>query len=353
MQRTWATIYAIFCTLLMVVGFIAAFYFSWLSGAGDSIACLIGMVIGFMLSSTVHELGHVLFASLSGMECVYVKCFCFAFEREMDGKMKISFVSPFADDRTQVLPKHSQNMQNRACAYTLGGLAFGLLFLLIVSAVALITTFLGVPSYLFWGMLPYAAYLFLLNAVPLEYASGKTDMLVFLGIKKGYDAEKNMLSAMEIHGFLYEGKSFAEIDEEKYYDLPQLCEDEPLYAVILDLRYRYHLEKEEYDKAADCLNRLAQSQAYLPDEELEKVAAELTYMHALNADLESAEESGKLCRDFLQKEQVTSKRVLATFSAAFGKTDAAETLKVQAIELLETERIAGVRKFEEKLLSRI
>ncbi len=353
MQRTWATIYAIFCTLLMVAGFIAAFYFSWLSGTGDSIACLIGMVIGFILSSTVHELGHILFATLSGMECVYVKFFCFAFGRAIDGKMRFSFVSPFADDKTQVLPKHSQNMQSRACAYTLGGLAFGLLFLLVVLAAALITTYLGLPSNLFWGMLPYAAYLFLLNVVPLEYVNGKTDMLVFLGIKKGYDAEKTMLSAMEIHGCLYEGKSFAEIDKDKYYGLPQLCEDEPLYAVILDLRYRYHLEKEEYEKAADCLNRLAQSQAYLADEELEKVAAELTYMHALNGDLEGAEESGKLCRDFLQKELVTAKRVLAAFSSAFGKTDAAEALKAQAIELLETEMLAGVRKFEEKLLSRI
>jgi len=353
MQRTWATIYAIFCTLLMAAGFIAAFYFSWLSGTGDILACLIGMLIGFMFSSTVHELGHILFATLSGMECVYVKFFCFAFGRGTDGKMKLSLVSPFADDRTQVLPKHSKNMQSRACAYTLGGLAFGSLFLLIVLVVALITTCLGAPSYLFWGMLPYAAYLVLLNVVPLEYASGKTDMLVFVGLKKGYDAEKTMLSAMEIHGCLYEGKSFAEIDEGKYYDLPQLCEDEPLYAVILDLRYRYHLEKEEYEKAADCLNRLAQSQAYLPDEELEKVAAELTYMHALNGDLESAEESGKLCREFLQKELVMSKRVLAAFSAAFGKADAAEALKAQAEELLTTERLVGVRKFEELLLSRI
>ena len=353
MRRTWTTIYAIFCTLLMVAGFVAAFYFSWISGIGDTVACLCGMLVGFVLSSTVQELGHVLFASLSAMECVYVKCFCFAFERASDGKMKLSFVSPFADDRTQVLPKHSQNIQNRACAYTLGGLVFSLAFLLIVLAVGVVMACLGAPAYFFWGVVPYAAYLFLLNVAPLEYASGKTDMLVFLGIKKGYHAEKTMLSAMEIHGCLYEGKSFAEIDESKYYDLPQLCEDEPLYAVMLDLRYRYHLEMEEYEKAADCLNRLAQSQAYLPDEELEKVAAELTYMHALNGDLESAEESGKLCRDFLQKELVTAKRVLAAFSAAFGKTDAAESLKAQAAGLLDAERMAGVRKFEEKLLSRI
>ena len=96
-----------------------------------------------------------------------------------------------------------------------------------------------------WGMVPYAAYLFLLNLPPVEYASGKTDTLVYLGLKKGYDGEKNMLSAMEIQGQLYEGKSFAEIDETLYFDNPQLCEDEPLFAVMLDLKYRYFLEKEK------------------------------------------------------------------------------------------------------------
>lgn len=353
MKRTWTTIYAIFCTLLMVAGFIAAFYCSWISGMGDTVACLIGMLVGFIFASALHELGHVLFAAFAEMECVYVKFFCFAFIKADDGKMKFSILSPFADDRTQVLPKHSKNMSNRACAYTLGGLAVSLLFLIVVLAVALITTFLGSPGYFFWGILPYTAYLFLLNVVPLEYDSGKTDMLVFVGIKKGYDAEKTMLSAMEIHGSLYEGKSFAEIDESKYYDLPQLCEEEPLYAVMLDLRYRYHLEKGEYEKAADCLNRLAQSQAYLADEELERVAAELTYMHALNGDLESAEESGKLCREFLQTEHVTPKRILAAFSMAFGKVEAAEALKAQAAELLETESLPGVRKFEQELISRI
>ena len=345
MRKTWTTIYAIFCTLLMVGGFVAAFYFSWLSGVGEAVACLCGMLVGFILSSTVHELGHVIFASASAMECVYVKFFCVAFWRAPDGKMKMTFVSPFADDRTQVIPRHSQNMYKRACAYTLGGLMFSLAFLVIVLGVALITSCFGSFAYFFWGVIPYAAYLFLLNVVPLEYASGKTDMLVFIGLKKGYDAEKTMISAMEIHGCLYEGKTFAEIEERKYYELPQLCEDEPLYAVMLDLRYRYHLEKEEYEKAANCLNRLAQAQAYLSDEELEKVAAELTYMHTFNGDLEGAEESGKLCRDFLQRETMTAKRVLAAFSAAFGSREAAE--------LLKCERIAGLRKFEEILLSRI
>ena len=224
---------------------------------------------------------------------------------------------------------------------------------MILLAAAILTTCLGATSFLLWGIVPYAAYLTILNVVPCEYASGKTDMLVLVGLQKGYDTEKNMLSAMEIQGQLYAGKSFSEIDESYYYDVPQLCEDEPLYAVMLDLRYRYHLEKGETDKAVDALTRLTMSQVYLPDLEMEKIAAEVTYMHSLQGNLVYAQEMGEACYEFLQGDSVTAKRVLAAFSAAFGKEDAVPELKRQAQDALQNERILGVRKFEEILLSRI
>ncbi|MFQ7079555.1 MAG: hypothetical protein ACLRSW_17405 [Christensenellaceae bacterium] len=75
-------------------------------------------------------------------------------------------------------------------------------------------------------------------------------------------AGKCLISAMEIHGKLAEGKSFSEIDEKFYFDLPQLPEDEPMYAIILDLRYRYYLERGK-GRAADCLNRLASASPIL------------------------------------------------------------------------------------------
>jgi hypothetical protein len=179
-------------------------------------------------------------------------------------------------------------------------------------------------------------------------------MAVYLGLKNGNDAEKNMLSAMEIHGCLSEGKSFAEIDEKFYFDTPQLAEDEPLFAVMLDLRYRYYLDKNEIEKAADCLNRLLPCvRDYLPEPEAEKIAAEFVYIHSILQDLERAEECGKTCQAYLRGETVTAKRVLAAFSAAFGKTESVAPLLEQAEELLKKERIAGVAKFEKNLLSKI
>ena len=140
-------------------------------------------------------------------------------------------------------------------------------------------------------------YSFLLNIAPAEYPGGKTDTAVYIGLKKGYDAEKNMLSAMEIQGQLSQGKSFAEIDEGLYFNLPQLCEDEPMFAIMLDLRYRYYLDKQDMDNAAACLNRLVGILDYLPLTECEKIAAELVYMNVLRGEMPQAEESTPVATD--------------------------------------------------------
>jgi hypothetical protein len=222
---------------------------------------------------------------------------------------------------------------------------------LIVSAI-LVQVF-AKASYLLWGILPYMGYLFLFNILPLEYPNGKTDVGVCIGIKKGGSVEKNMLSAMEIQGQLSEGKSFAEIEETWYTDVPQLCEDEPMFAVMVDLRYRYYLEKQDMDKAAACLNRLVDIMDYMPLQEAEKVAAELVYMNALRGEMPEAEENSKACQTFLRGNTATAKRVLAAWSAASGHVEHAKALLEQAEQCLRSERIEGVKKFEKILLTRI
>ena len=352
MRRKLATIYAIFCLALLLAGLSLVFYFAWNAGTNELVKALVSIVLSLILAPTLHELGHIFFAFSCDMELNYAKFFCFQVQR-ISGRLRFCLASPFAPDETQVVPKRGGDMKKRATFYTLGGLIVQGAFTFLFTCVAVVLACCGIQSFLFWGFLPYAWYLFLLNVAPFAYPSGKTDMLVYLGLKKGESVEKNMLNAMEIQGRLYAGESFAEIEETLYFSAPQLCEDEPLYAMMLDLQYRYYLEKNELEKAAERLNRLASAQAYLTEKEVEKIAAELTYMHALNGDYERAEESGKLCQNYLKENNPTAKRILAAYSAAFGKTDAARVLIAQAQELMGNERMLGARRFEEKLLSRI
>lgn len=351
-KRTLTAVYATALTILFVAGLVFAFYFAQKQGVCEAVACIIGIVLSFALAPFFHELGHIVFALAMKMQIVYAKFFCVKLVR-IKGKLKMRFASPFRADETQAMPKNAENMEKRAKLYTLGGLFFSLAFVFAIALEATLFALLSSSHYLLWGILPYSAYLFLLNAVPLEYAGGKTDVRVYQGLNRKEPVETTMLCAMQIQGFLAEGKSFAEIDEDLYFRAPQLAEDEPLFAVMLDLRYRYFIEKGEAEKASDCLNRLINAEAYLPDAELEKVAGECVYMYSLLGDLARAEECGKVAKGYLAQEHATAKRILTAFTARFGEKEKAEILKKQAETALETEQVAGVKKFEKILLSRI
>lgn len=352
MNARLSKLYAIGCTLLLLAGLITAFVFAWGLGVNAMIACIVGVVVSLIVAPIIHELGHIAFAKCANMQVVYAKFFCFRLF-DKDGKLRFGFASPFAPDRTQVLPKTGGDMLSRAKKYAIGGLVFSGLILLVIAVLAILFASVSRTNFFLFGALPYLAYLFFLNAVPAYYDSGKTDMAVYIGLKKGEPEEQNMLSAMEIQGRLYAGESFGEIDEKLYIDTPQLCQDQPLYAVMLDLRYRYYLEKERLDDAADALNRLVQNQAYLTADETEKIATELVYMHAINGDTESAKQSSNYCKEFLQGESAQAKRALAAYCLAIGKTEEAEILIEQARIALKKERVKGVVKGEEILLSRL
>lgn len=351
-KKNWSTAYALFCLLLLIGGGVACFVFAYLQGVNEMAQAVIGIAIGLIVAPIVHELGHVFFAKLSNMSIQYVKAFCFSWRRT-GKKLHFRMVSPFAHDETQVIPNGGEDMQKRAYRYAVGGLiCSGVLWLLLLLASAIVTV-LWNANYLLWGASVYVGYLFLLNALPLEYASGKTDVAVCVGIKKGYDEEKVMLSAMYIQGEAVAGKHYGDIDEKFYFDIPVLAEDQPLFALILQLRYRYFVDKQLFEKAGQTLNRLASIEAYLTDDEWARVCAELVFMHALNNDAESAENCGRYCKTFLMGETATAKRVLATFTAVFGDKEKAKTLQESGFALLENEWIIGEKLWEEALLSRL
>lgn len=357
MRRVFGKVYAVLLLILMAAGesFII-FYFAWFKGqnrvAAVSLA-LVGWLLSCILAPTLHEAGHIVAAKRQNMRLKMSK-FSFFRLSEKEGKLYFSFASPFAAEETQSVPFKGGDMKKRALFYTAGGLIGGGLYLFVLLLAGFLTgLFSKNVCFLFWGGVPYAAYLFLLNAVPFVYGDGKTDAAILRGIVKEAGAEKAMVHAMEIYGELSEGKSFSEIDEKYYFDMPQLPEDEPMYAMMLELRYRYYVEKGDMQNAADCLNRLAASAEYLPQLQFDEVAAELVYMHSLNKDAERAEETGKLCKEYLGKDTAQAKRILAAYCAMLGKTEETRLLKEQAEGCLFREETEGIKKFEKVLLSRI
>ena len=349
MKRKLPIIFWIFLLAAMLASGVICFIFALKTSNQAGVKALVGFLCGVIFAPILHELGHALFAKNAKMQIVYLKCFIFQWLRK-GGKLRFSFASPFSSDQTQIVPKSSGNMQKRFLFFTLGGLILEGAFLLCMLVLSLVFTLCFSKNYFFWGTVPYLAYLFFLNAVPMEYASGKTDALIAKNLKKGASVEKATCTALEIQGKLFEGQTFAQIDGDLYNSFPVLCEEEPMFAMILHLKYRKYLEENELEKAAECLNRLLSSQEYLPQAELEKYAAELVYMHSVFGNRLLAQDSAKYCEDYLKSEEVAAKRALAAYCLAFGKYDAVMPLLTQARALLAKESILGLAKSEEKLL---
>lgn len=351
-MRKLARFCAVFTTALWLAGCVCVVAFAWKTSTLAIVWSVAGLLLSLCLSPSIHEWGHILFGKTQGMRLTYTKFFCFRMQ-EKGGKLRFSFASPFVAEQTQMIPKTGGNMKKRASVYTLGGILLGSIFFAAFAAAAISLVSIGRDvGFFFFGLLPYTGYLTLLNAFPVYYGDGATDGLVLKGVKNGEAEAANMLSAMEIFGRLSEGKSFSEIDEKLYFSLPVIPEDVPVYATIADLRYRYFLEKGDLDKAGAALNRLASLSGYLSEGQVEEIAAELCYMHAILGDLERMKEARKVCENYLSSETAQAKRIEAAYYAAAGERDRAEAARERATALLKKERISGKRKAELILLGR-
>lgn len=346
-NRFFAIGWQIVCIVLAVGSTVVFGYHAYRSGGSALLLLAIGLLVGVIIAPIFHETGHVLVARSVQMECVYYKAFCFSMQR--DGKKRTwRLVSPFLDDQTQVVPQKGGDMQRRAIRYTLGGLLLsGVVLAGLIAAIALTR----VTQSLWIGATIPTAYLFLMNVLPLAYFSGKTDILIYRGLKRGEPAEKAMVAAMEIQGRLFEGDTFSEIDA-TWYVMPPLCEDEPLFSILLDLQYRRELDRGDIEQAAMRLNRLAQLQPYLTQEELQSTAAELVYMHSMTGDLVAAEKNLEIAATFLERETATAKRILSAYYFEKGDKERGEALRICGLSLCEKEHIKGIARFEERLLKR-
>lgn len=350
MKGIWTKIFAWLLLLLMLGGMICVVCFA-VNDTPLLIKAVIGVAFSLVIAPIVHELGHVIFAKANKMQVQYCKCFCFRFYRA-GGKAHFGLCNPFAPDETQVVPKGADDMQRRATAYAAGGLVFGGALAFATLAVCIVAWCVSYTAFFAFAMLPYTAYLFLLNAIPAEYASGKTDALVVRGLQKGEAAETAMLNVFRIHGELYEGKSFAEICEEYYFSAPQLPMDEPLYVATLDLRYHYYLETKEYEKASDCLKRIMAAQEYLLDDEVYDLEREIAYISLLGGSAEALKKSTEANPEFWTEDCVKAKRVLALYAASAGDMERAQLLVCQGKGLLSTLSLEGERKHETLLMER-
>ncbi len=350
-RQAFSKIYAIALTIAFVGAEILLLCMPAFRSTDGALSLIEGLIVALIFAPTIHEIGHISFALAQGMKLRYSKFFCVKIQKQ-GGRYAFSLANPFVADETQVVPTRGGDMKRRAVWYALGGLIYSGVVLSLFLAAAIILSCFGIHSAKLWGLVPFWSYLFLANCFPLEYASGKTDALIVSEIKSGEPVAQAFLAVMDVQGRLFAGEEYAKI-EDAAFAFPVLAEDEPLFPICCDLKYRRALDEGDYVAAADSLKRWAQSEEYLTDFERQKLAAELTYMHALGEDFDSANKSAKFCEKFLKSQELSAKRILATIAFKAGKIDEAKTLKEEALSLLNGEDVVGERLLEEKLVKRL
>lgn len=205
-------LYVLSLALFVLCGYLI--YLSYGAKPSNVIFVLLG-ILAFPLSSVLHELGHALFGLF----------------------VKIKAVPEFkfrGSSSCKIIPKTLKNIKARVIFTTVGGL-FVNFALTVIGIIAL-----AVPAVPVWlcVALPASFYLFALNILPLGLDE-RTDGEVIYELIKETDSAKVMLAVLTIQAHICCGEAISELDEDLFFNVPQICEDDINFIALTQMRYEY------------------------------------------------------------------------------------------------------------------
>lgn len=176
--------------------------------------------------------------------------------------VKLGAYRIFRPSSVTVNPKGDGSMRLRMTAVSCAGLAVNAICLCVGLAAAVGT---AVPAALSF-LMPYSAYLLLLNGIPDDRNGAKNDGMVVWELIKGDDSSAVMLGILRIQGLVNGGTPLSEVPEDSFFNLPQLAEDDLNFILLTRLRYEYYLSRGDGEKAQKYLSRYKEIEEYLPEE---------------------------------------------------------------------------------------
>ncbi len=225
---------------------------------------LVGAIVAGFINTCVHELGHLIVGKKNGFVFSSISIWFFKWKRV--GK-KIQFDFTMIGEEagyTEMIPTTPENMEKRLKNMTLGGVVASLI-MMIIGVPPLFIVELPVWGYCIWvAFLPIGAYFFFGTLLPMSNSGVLNDGAVLCALKNKWDTMTVVISLLKVQAEMYDGKTPGEVDENLYFDLPQLPEDDLNFALLLDARYNYYLDKGDFSKAKDCTDRLISLADYMP-----------------------------------------------------------------------------------------
>ncbi len=265
MKRTTNIISNVLSMLLMLGSLVAVILICNSKYTADSIFEIIGYIVlgaliaGF-LTALSHELGHYFAGKRNGFILYSLVVWFFKWTK-VGKKIKFNFILPLDESGyTEMIPTKTENMDKRFKKLTLGGI-YGPIAFMIIGIVPLVLVFffdfIPLIAFCIWAMFfPMGTYYLFGNILPMTSNGVRNDGAVVMGINKKDDVSIVSSAILQYQAELYNGKTPGEVDEKLLFDLPQLPEDQPTFAMLLDARYNYYLDKEDYENAKKVTDRL-------------------------------------------------------------------------------------------------
>ncbi len=347
-------------TLLITVAlvFVSAFITSrhyYVENIFDTVPYyIIGAVVGGIINAFLHELGHVIAGKKNGFKFISMTVWFFKWEKL--GKrtgFKFVMLSESAG-ATEMLPNGNENLAKRFKSMSFGGIFASLILTVISIPPLFLGKYLGMEIFCVLSMfLPLSAYYLFGTALPVSSYGVRNDGAVIRGISKNDDVSKVTINLLAIHGELYAGKTPAEIDENLYFDLPQLPEDDINFTLLLNARYNYYLDKEDYENAQKASDRLMGIIDDIPKSVRPVIQADALY-NACTFDFneETADDLMYELEKYLNKDNgATNVRIKMAYLAFIRhETEVIDIFYKKGKKEAKNHRIKGLGRFEDKLL---
>ncbi len=321
------------------------------------VAYLLGAaIINGFLCTLLHELGHLIFGKSNGFKVLSFTVWFFKWTK-MGGKIKFNFTKMSEEaGYTEVVPISIDNLDKRYKRMTEGGLIFSFIPML-ACIPSFIFVNMSLPLFAFTMMfLPVGAYIFFGNALPMINGGVRNDGAVVYGINKKADSLKVAVGLLKIHSMLYQGKTPAQIEESFYFDLPQLPEDDFNFALMLNARYNYYLDKGDFDNAKKVTSRLLSLEEYLPKSCMAVIKADALYNACtFDYDEQVADDLMYELEKYLNNyNTATNVRVkLAYILRVKGETDCLGLFYGKGIKEADKCQISGLGAYEKKLIDQL
>lgn len=317
--------------------------------------CLLGLVVAGFVCTLFHELGHLIFGKINGFYLLSIVVWFFRLSRS--GK-KLKFGLTFNLEEagyTSMVKKDCENIKKGLKNMTIGGIVFSLITMLL----GILGFFFEMP-YILRSMiiclLPVGSYFFFGNALPNEEGGARNDGGVLYGISKNDYETQVMYSLLAIQSELYNGKTFCEIDEKYYFEVPQLPEDSLNFITLLNYRFYYYVDKKDFENANKVIERLLCLEDYIPASAMTTIKTDALYSYCtFNLDVDRADDlMYELEKPLNKVNSATSLRVKLAYNLAVRQENefAIDFYKKGKKEAKKSQ-LSGLKVFEVKLLDRL